>query len=681
MADITHILGGSWQPPEKRIDPPEVRLLDEIERSGIEPDLDHVVLDGNIHRFNTGGRKGKTGWYVAFLDGVPAGKFGCWRQDIEQTWRAETGKELTAADRMAHARRMDEAKKKRDEEKQKAHEIAEDVVAKIWEQAQPAADDHPYLKKKGVRAHGARITGDGRLIVPLWDAASNLISLQYIGHDSGKQYHGKGKTQGGHWVLGDIESDGEIYIAEGFATAATVHETTGRPCVIAYSAGNLTPVTGTICERYPGRSITIIADNDKGGIGKNHAEQAIAKYGVRYVMPPVKDMDANDWVQSGYDLNDILGQAEAEEWLEQVTPDWLSQPAPLKWIIKGWMPEQCLGMMQGASGAGKTFIMLDLLLHVATGATWNGHKTKPGCIVYLAGEGNYGLRSRIAAWAQHHGKTDIDMFVSKHGCDLNTPSGWNHAMKYLRRVAATHTILAICVDTLHRFLAGDENSAEAAKTMIDACDAMKRELAASVWLVHHTGLAHDAQDRGRGSSAWRGALDVEIGLRAPDGSKPGVIIQHKMKDAEAAPPQQFTLDSIGIDGWLDEDGEQVKSAVITWCGEYEAPHKQTSIEKAAKEFYSAWQALGAEYDGQGRPCVSAVRWRDWLIGQGKSVGRPVSKRTAENKTTPGRSETSHTLGYLMDQGKAVSGDIKGMFAFVDEELFAQYRSAGNILKG
>src|SRR5690625_1122620 len=137
MTDITHILGGAWQPIEKQYDSPETQLLDSIIESGLDPDLDHVTIDGNIHRFNTDGRKGKTGWYVAFADGVPAGKFGCWRQDIEQTWRAETGKELTAADRMAHARRMDEAKKKRDEEKQKAHEIAEDVVAKIWEQAKP----------------------------------------------------------------------------------------------------------------------------------------------------------------------------------------------------------------------------------------------------------------------------------------------------------------------------------------------------------------------------------------------------------------------------------------------------------------------------------------------------------------------------------------------------------------
>src|SRR5690625_1552026 len=388
-------------------------------------------------------------------------------------------------------------------------------------------------------------------------------------------------------------------------------------------------------------------------------------------------MDANDCAQAGYDLDDHTGQAPAEEWLEPVTPDRLSQPAPRKWNIKGRLPEQCPGMMHGPSGAGKTFVTIDLLLHVATGTTWNGHKTKPGCIVYLAGEGNYGIRSRLAAWSQRHGQTDIDMFVSKSGCNLNTQDGWTHAMQYLRRVAATHTIMAVCVDTLHRFLHGDENSAEDAKTMIDACDAMKRELKASVWLVHHTGLSHDAQDRGRGSSAWRGALDVEIGLRAPQDDKPGVIIQHKMKDAEAAAPQQFTLDSVDIDGWTDEDGEQVKGAVVSWCGEYEAPRKLEPIERATADFAKAWQALGAEYDNNGMPCVSRAAWKRWLESDD---GGNCSPRTADNKTGTGsKDQPSHTARYLKDHGKLIDSEAPGMVAFTDAELFAQYRSAGNLL--
>lgn len=672
MSDITHILGGAWAPQEKQLDPPEIQLLNAINESGLEPDIDHIVIDGNIHRFNTGGRKGKTGWYVAFADGVPAGKFGCWRQDIEQTWRADTDKELSAADQMAYTRRMAEAKRLRDEERAKLQEVTADVVADIWANAQAATDDHPYLKAKGVKSHGLRITGDGRLVAPMYDAEGNLSSLQYISHDGAKRYHKSGQTSGTTWILGTPDNAKTVYIAEGYATAATVHEETGQPCVVAYSASNLPAATEQAVKHS--LPVVIMADNDEGGIGRKYADQACAQYGASYVMPPTVGMDANDWVQAGNRLADIL-EAE-DDWLEPVTADWLAQPAPLKWIIKGWMPEKCLGMLHGPSGAGKTFVMLSFAMSIATGQQWQGKATKPGCVVYLAGEGNYGLRSRVAAWMQETGHTDADMFVSKSGCDLNTAEGWTKAMQYLRRVAQTNTILMVVVDTLHRFLKGDENSAEDAKTMIDACDGIKRELGTSVWLVHHTGLAENAQNRARGSSAWRGALDVELGLTAPSDDKPGALIQHKMKDAEQSMPMQFKLRRVAIDGWEDDEGDQVHGAVVEWLGECEPQRKETPVEKATHDFYRAWVGCDGEYDSQGRPHISVSAWRNWLVKKEEK-----SEATAKKKTSPGTAGSpSYTLGYLVSNGKMVDGDIAGMFAYTDEKLFAKYRSAGNLLK-
>ena len=90
MADLTNIFGGSWTPPaEIKADPPELQLRDAIEQGGLTPPKD-IVLDGKMHRFNSGskGKSGhdKSGWYVAYADGVPAGRFGCWRAGMEMTW-------------------------------------------------------------------------------------------------------------------------------------------------------------------------------------------------------------------------------------------------------------------------------------------------------------------------------------------------------------------------------------------------------------------------------------------------------------------------------------------------------------------------------------------------------------------------------------------------------------------
>ena len=143
-----------------------------------------------------------------------------------------------------------------------------------------------------------------------------------------------------------------------------------------------------------------MADNDASGTGQKYADQASAKYGARVVMPPV-DGDANDYVAAGHDLK-ILLQPPASDWLVPAD-DFCTKPAPFKWLVKHWLQEQALIMVHGPSGGGKTFADLDWSLNMAAGLTeWNGHKVKPGTVVYLAGEGHLGLSSRVAAWKQHH---------------------------------------------------------------------------------------------------------------------------------------------------------------------------------------------------------------------------------------------------------------------------------------
>ena len=106
MADLSNILGGAWSPsPQKQVDSPDTQLKDAMLGAGLKPP-DTIHLDGKIHRFNSGtkgeGGHDKPGWYIAFADGVPAGRFGCWRSGVELTWKAEIGRSLTVAEEMAH---------------------------------------------------------------------------------------------------------------------------------------------------------------------------------------------------------------------------------------------------------------------------------------------------------------------------------------------------------------------------------------------------------------------------------------------------------------------------------------------------------------------------------------------------------------------------------------------------
>lgn len=614
MADLSKVLGGPWAPPpEKLVAPPEAQLIDAMRAAGLQPP-EEILMDGKIHRFKSGtkgapGHGDKPGWYLVFGDGIPAGRFGCWRAGMEVTWRADVGRKLTQTEEMSHAKRLAEAKALRDAALERQHQVASDTVEKIWTGAQAALPDHPYLAKKGIQTHGARATGDGRLVLPLYDEDGTLATLQYIDHEGGKLYHPGGQTGGKFWMVGSLDEPGTLFVAEGFATAATIHETTDRPVVVAYSASNLVPVTGTLREMYGAtQDIVIVADHDQSGVGQRYAEQASAKYGARMVMPPILG-DANDYAQAGHDLAGLL-MPPADDWLIPAD-DFCAQPSPISWLVKRWIQSQALVMVHGPSGGGKTFVVLDWCLRMASGIEdWAGHKVRQGNVVYLAGEGHHGLRGRVAAWKHHHKAGKLAMWLSKDGCDLNTPTGYLKVVEQVRMLKDRPSV--IVVDTLHRFLSGDENSAQDAKTMLDACNALMQEFNCSVILVHHTGVAEEAQHRARGSSAWRGALDIEISIVPGKNDQPMQIIQRKSKDAELAETIHVELQQVAIPGWRDEDDQQVTSAVIVQAQAPTVAKKDSKIDSHRKTFENAWWSSGAE-ERNGLPYLSRSAMMEYLV--------------------------------------------------------------------
>jgi hypothetical protein len=446
-------------------------------------------------------------------------------------------------------------------------------------------------------------------VVPLYGQDGTLATLQYISHDGGKLYHPGGQTGGKFWMVGSLDEPGTLFVAEGFATAATIHESTNRPVVVAYSASNLVPVTGSLREMYgASQDIVIVADHDKSGVGQRYAEQASAKFGARMVMPPIEG-DANDYVQAGHDLASLLMPIK-DDWLIPAD-DFSAQPSPISWLVKRWLQAQALVMVHGPSGGGKTFVVLDWCLRIASQTPeWAGQKVRAGNVVYLAGEGHHGLRGRVAAWKHHHQVGHLAMWLSKDGCDLNTPTGYLKVVEQVRMLPEKPSV--IVVDTLHRFLAGDENSAQDAKTMLDACNALMMEFKCSVILVHHTGVSDEAQHRARGSSAWRGALDIEISIVPGNDGVPMQIVQRKSKDAELAETIHVELQQVTIPGWYDEDNQPVTSAVVVEAQAPTSGKKDSKIDSHRKTFENAWWSSEAE-ERNGLPYLSRSAMMDYLV--------------------------------------------------------------------
>jgi putative DNA primase/helicase len=210
-----------------------------IEVAGIRPP-EEIIPDGRFHRYATNRRlDDKAGWYILFSDGIPAGEFGDWRTDIKHTWCAKKETALTAEEQAQYRARIAVATAQRQAEEQRRHAEAAAEAEQIWNAARPA-ETHPYLLKKKVAPYGVRMH-EGRLVVPMRDKDGRLHSLQFINADGTKKFLLGGRTKACFHLIGTLPHQ-LLCLAEGYATAASLHEATGYPVAVCFSAGNLTAV-------------------------------------------------------------------------------------------------------------------------------------------------------------------------------------------------------------------------------------------------------------------------------------------------------------------------------------------------------------------------------------------------------------------------------------------------------
>jgi putative DNA primase/helicase len=138
-------------------------------------------------------------------------------------WRDDGAHRMPTPDEIGERKRIAEERGAR-EEAETVRERAEAAItaAAKWKAAKPAPADHPYLLRKGIKAHGARLAEDGRLVIPL-RADGALHSLQYIGADGEKRFLPGGRVAGCYYSIGATKDAKALCIAEGFATGSSVY--------------------------------------------------------------------------------------------------------------------------------------------------------------------------------------------------------------------------------------------------------------------------------------------------------------------------------------------------------------------------------------------------------------------------------------------------------------------------
>jgi putative DNA primase/helicase len=286
-----------------------------------------IHTDGKLHRFSTSGKPSdKSGWYVFHPDGVPAGEFGCWRKQLNQKWCAKSQDAMTQAEREAHRQRLEGTRKQREADAAERHQQAAAVAKQRW-QAAKTASEHPYLGAKGVKAHDVKQEGEA-LLIPMWDTADTLHSLQVIDTEGGKRFQPGGRVKGCYHAIG--KPNDVLIVCEGYATGASIHEATGNAVAVAFNAGNLEAVALALHQKYPGVKLILAADDDwktEANPGMTKAKAAALAVGGWLAVPtfpagrPDKATDFND-------LHQLAGSEAVKACIDAASPQ-SARPDPV----------------------------------------------------------------------------------------------------------------------------------------------------------------------------------------------------------------------------------------------------------------------------------------------------------------------------------------------------------------
>lgn len=223
------------------------------------------------------------------------------------------------------------------------------------------------------------------------------------------------------------------------------------------------------------------------------------------------------------------------------------RPAP-DFVIRDILVEGSAAALISAPGVGKTFVALDMAMHIAAGYKWLEHEVKQMPVAYILAEGTGGIGKRVHAWRQHHqiakgAKVGVGLWFWDKDIQLATDAGRRQldgAMTQLEALIGARPGLVV-IDTLARCFTGDENSVEAMSLFVGGVDVL-RALGCTVLILHHTG---HKKGRERGSTALRGAVDTMLFLESEAGAKLLLSCQ-KQRDAEHFDPVEMRMRSVEL---------------------------------------------------------------------------------------------------------------------------------------
>lgn len=349
--------------------------------------------------------------------------------------------------------------------------------------------------------------------------------------------------------------------------------------------------------------------------------------------------------------------ASSEEWggrFRIVSGDEFAQRPPIDWMIKGVLPEQAdLITIYGASGSGKSFVVLDMALALVRDVPWRERRVKRKRVLYIAAEGGGGVSQRLQAYALHHGikLKDLPLGIIHDAPNLMMEEDGTALVQAIIDAGGADLII---IDTLAQATPGaNENSGEDMGLALKHARSIRKATGAVIMLVAHTG-----KDQAKGIRGWSGvnaATDTAIEVSRPDEGDIRTIKVSKQKDGRDDLAWGFKLESVLIG--LDSDGEEITSLVVT---DAEVPAPKPKEPKVTRKM-TAWERAVMDHIHTLGPSFSGASLTDLIDSALRDIPDPSNGERDLRRQSLRKAILSLTRGrdapLTLDNGFISFGDM------------------------
>ena len=203
---------------------------------------------------------------------------------------------------------------------------------------------------------------------------------------------------------------------------------------------------------------------------------------------------------------------------------------PTEWLVYNLIEDRSMNAIYGASGSTKSFLAIDLGMHLALGMDWFGYEVyKPIPVIYVAVEGGGGLLKRLDGWIKtHNNATPKNFIIDRDVISPKDEKSVDGFIDFYKDKGFKDGM--IIVDTLNanaRSSGIDENSPEMG-LVVAAFQKINIALNCSYTLVHHTGK--DESKGMRGHTSVHASMDTILYVQKKDSGKSWTL--EKIKEGE-----------------------------------------------------------------------------------------------------------------------------------------------------